>query len=110
MKKDKMTNNRWLSDENAHNVSNIFTSFAVWSAIYLAIYSRKTSKRILSIAPNTLRLKRQELAVKIVSIIHAVYTAYGAHIELKDFDAKGLDFVTYSDNAVYYANVAAGYF
>jgi hypothetical protein len=100
--------NRWLKDENAHNVADIMISFLTWSSMYLAIYSRKTSVRIIKIAPETLRLKRQELAVKITSIIHAAYTAWGAHIAL--IENPILDLYSHSESGLYYANVTAGFF
>jgi hypothetical protein len=99
---------RWLSDENAHNISNISLSFLTWTGIYLAVYSRKTSSRIIEKSPDAIRLKRQELGVKIASILHAGYTAYGANQCLKEF--SGLDFFTKSEAAAHYANVAAGFF
>jgi len=61
-----MSSYRWLSDEQAHNLSNISASFLVWTSLYISIYSRKTSSRIIEKSPN--RLKRQELGVKIASI------------------------------------------
>ena len=95
-------------------------SFLTWSAMYvrnprwiltyLAIYSRRTSSRIQKIAPNRPRLKRQELAVKLVSILHALYTAYGAHVSLKEFDKNSFDLFRHSKNALYYANVTTGFF
>ena len=99
---------RWLSDENAHNLSNISASFLTWTTLYLIVYSRKTSDRIKQTSPNAIRLKRQELGVKIVSILHASYTAYGARKCLQDFN--GLDFFSRSEGAAHYASVAAGFF
>jgi hypothetical protein len=79
--------------------------------MYLAVYFRKTSTRIKEKAPDNIRLKRQELGVKIASILHAAYTAYGFSVCLKDFDSvKGLDFFVKSESAVHYANVSAGFF
>jgi hypothetical protein len=101
----------WLSNENAHNISDISLSFLTWTAMYLAIYSRKTSTRIKEKAPDNIRLKRQELGVKVASILHAAYTAYGASVCLKDFESvKGLDFFVKSESAAHYANVSAGFF
>ncbi len=97
-----------LSDENAHNMSNIFVSFLVWTGLYMTIYSRNTSIRIKQIYPNSTRLKRQELAVKLTSILHAVYTSYGAYQCLNDYNE--LDIFRESDMVSYYANVAAGFF
>jgi hypothetical protein len=99
---------RWLSDENAHNLSDISLSFLTWTALYLAVYSRKTSLRIKEKAPSNIRLKRQELGAKIASILHAAYTAYGAHICLQEF--KELDFFVKTETAAHYANVSAGFF
>lgn len=101
---------KWLSDKNAHNIVNIKISFLIWTILYLVIYSRKTSKRILQIAPNSVRLKRQELAVKVTSIIHAVYTAYYANLYLQEFKDSEINFFKYSENAESIANVAAGFF
>jgi len=101
---------RWLSDKNAHNISDISISFMVFSAMYLTIYSRRTSERIMRLAPSSIRLKLQELATKITSILHAIYTAYGAHICLKELHNQPIDFFRYNEGAVYYANVAAGFF
>jgi hypothetical protein len=103
-------NSRWLTDENAHNICNISASFIIWTTIYLTIYSRKTSNRIIEIAPNFLRLKRQELAIKITSILHAAYTAHGAYIGILDFENQNFDFFKRSELVTYYANVAAGFF
>lgn len=100
---------RLLSDENAHSISDISLSFLTWTALYLAIYSRKTSLRIKQKAPDTIRLKRHELGVKIVSILHAAYTAHGAHVCLNDFKGD-LNFFVKSEAAVHYANVSAGFF
>lgn len=100
---------RWLTDENAHSLSNISISFFTWTTIYLIIYSRRTSDRIKQ-KSSLIRLKRQELGVKIVSILHAVYTTYGASQCLKNFDLVKFDFFTKSEAVTHYANVAAGFF
>jgi hypothetical protein len=101
---------RWLSDENAHNLSNISASFLTWTIVYLVIYSRKTSDRIKQMSPNAIRLKRHELGVKIASIIHATYTSYGAYKCLQEQEFSDFNFFNRSEAASYYANVAAGFF
>ncbi len=98
--------NNKLSDANAHNVVDISSSFIIWVSIYLTIYSRKTSDRIFREYPNT-RLKRQELGVKIISILHAFYTGYGAY---RFSDTELFDMFTKNKYAVHYANVASGFF
>lgn len=103
---------KFLSDENAHGMSNIMISFLTWTTLYLIPYVRKTSERINKITPFAPRLKKQELGVKIVSIIHALYSTYGAYTSLNEI--KGFspdDILTIkSEWSSYYANVTAGFF
>lgn len=100
---------RYLSDENAHNLSEITISFLIFTSIYLIIYSRRTSLRIKQKAAYTIRLKRQELGVKIVSIFHAIYTSYGANLCLQQF-GQNFSFYSKNDSSIHFANVSAGFF
>ena len=97
-----------LSDKNAHSITHISISFLIWLTLYLVIYCRKTSTRIIKKSPNAIRLKRQELGAKLVSIFHAAYTSYGARQCLKEFNDLNLS--TKSISAEHYVNVTAGFF
>jgi hypothetical protein len=104
----------FLTDQNAHNVSEISMSFLTFASMYLVVYSRKTSTRIKQTSPESIRLKRQELAVKVVSILHGLYTSYGAYMCLNsiatDTGTQNIDMFSKFEEATHYANVAAGFF
>ena len=105
----KTMTSRW-SDANAHNIARITESFLTWTALYLAIYSRPTSQRIKQTAPQTPRLKRQELAVKVTAIIHAAYCAVKAYQALGNNTLPPNLFAKGSQEAKQLVNVTAGFF
>jgi len=96
-------------DQNAHNLSHIFLSFLQWTTLYLVIYSRPTSQRIIDSGHPSPRFKRQELAVKITSIVHAVIVTWYANEALREM-GPNLSLYVFSTEGQRLANISTGFF
>jgi len=116
-----------LSPRLAQRVSLVFFAFMCWSALFLFIFSRPTSQRLVEKA-NLLnvgiRTHRAELATRSVAMIHASIVACGAgslvffredsnlYVDWRKFTQPLTwpNFDVYNEDALFYACVAAAFF
>jgi len=114
-----------FSPQVAQRVSIVFIAFMAWSALFLFIFSRPTSGRLVEKANELrvgIRTHRAELATRIVAIIHAAIVALGASSLV--FFRKGNNlyvdhffdpfswpqFTVYNEDAIFYACISAAFF
>jgi len=114
-----------IPDEVAQRLTVVFASFLVWTAVFLIIYSRPTSDRLLKKAHANqigVRTHRAELATRLAAGIHAAFVATGAgslvffrknnnlYVEKFLEPLTWPKFNVHNDDAVFYACVSAGFF
>ena len=115
-----------LSPQTAQRLAVSFCFFVAWMLLFLLLYSRPTSRRVLEKtqqgAQKALRLERQELATRLTALIHAALVAVGA-ASLVFFRPDSPLYVTdllkwdtwpnfnqTDERAVFYACAEVGYF
>jgi len=102
----------------------VFCSFLLWTTLFLVIFSRPASKRLIQRIHTTgkgPRLERQELANRICAFLHSIIVSYGAMNEL--FLSNGPlrvrslldrqtwpDYFAYSPDLLFYACLSTGFF
>ena len=115
-----------LDNNVAQRISLVFVSFIIWSLIFLVFYSRPTSIRLIEKALELkigVRTHRAELATRAVAMLHAAVVACGAGslVFFRRNDSNLVvdnmldpfswpSFVTYNEDAIFYACVSAGFF
>jgi hypothetical protein len=115
-----------LDNDVAQRVAVTFFAFMVWSLLFLFVYSRPTTKRLVNKANELkvgFRTHKSELANRTVAVIHAATVAAGAgslvflrkstssmYVEKLTAPLTWPRFDTFSDDAVFYACLSAGFF
>jgi hypothetical protein len=71
----------FLSQELSTRLTVVFASFVFWSLLFLAVYSRPTTSRLLAKTEEGkigVRTHRAELATRTVAALHAALVGLGA--------------------------------
>lgn len=114
-----------LPCEFSKRITLMMIWFLIFAAMFLALYTRPVSKRMAEKCSKNpekgVRLAKQDLATRMSALVHATIISYGCIAILflngesvlyyaKIFDGTADLFETHTDDAVFYACVACGYF
>jgi hypothetical protein len=116
----------FLSPHTSSRISAFFIFYLIWSAIWVILYSRPTSERVVTKAQKqkhqSHRLERQELATRMVAFLHAALVGLGSASLLfyrsdSPLYVRSLtdwknwpNFDAHDQRAIFYASASVGFF